>query len=269
MGQGLELITGYTAAPGATVTALTVSAGNSFTVRNARLDSKVRLLQAWAKSQTAGILRIRSPNLHDGVQGIRLNTVVSEVKPLLPYQLAQPLVPQDDLTVEMTGSVVGGDLEWGALLVHYEDLPGIEGRYIDAPTLMQRMVNIFTVSNAITAGAGGSYTGEEAITAEYDQWKAGRDYALLGYLVTAECAAVRWRGVDTGNLGVGGPGDELGADVTRSWFVDLARKHGAKMIPVFNAANKDGILVDVAQDEDATAVTVTTILGELSPGAVI
>jgi hypothetical protein len=269
MGQVLELVSGFVTAPGTTFTALTMAAGNSATVRNARADSVVQLLSAWADVQGAGEFRTRSPKLHDGVQGIRLDTVVSEVKPLLPDQFMQMLFPQDALTLELTGSATAGDIESAAMLIHYDDLPGAEGQFIDVETLMARMIHVLAVENTLALGTGGGYSGEEAINAEFDNFKANTLYALLGYLVSAECAAVRWRGADTGNFGVGGPGDELGRDYTRSWFVDLARKFGKKLIPVFNAANKDGILIDGVQDENGTDVTVTSLFGELSPGAVL
>jgi hypothetical protein len=38
------------------------------------------------------------------------------------------------------------------------------------------------------------------------------------------------------------------------------------LIPVFNSANKGGILIDAAQDENGTDVTVNSIFAELSPG---
>jgi hypothetical protein len=269
MGQVLELVSGFVTAPNTTFTALTMAAGNSATVRNARGDTPVQLLAAWVDSQLAGEFRIRSPKLHDGVQGIRLDHVASEVKPLLPDQFMQILFSQDALTLELTGSSTASDIESAAMLIHYEDLPGAEGQFIDVETLMARMIHVHTVENTLALGTGGGYSGEEAINAEFDQFKANTLYALLGYLVSAECAAVRWRGADTGNFGVGGPGDELGRDYTRSWFVDLSRKFGKRLIPVFNAANKDGILIDGVQDENGTDVTVTSIFGELSPGSVL
>ena len=52
----------------------------------------------------------------------------------------------------------------------------------------------------------------------------------------------------------------------RSWFLWLSKLFGMPLIPVFNSANKSGILVDVADDENATAHTVTSLLVELAPG---
>ena len=134
----------------------------------------------------------------------------------------QPLIPQDDLTVELSGSGVGGDIETAALLVWYEELPGINGRFINGETLFASGVNTLSVDQTITTLATGDWTGEEAITAESDLLKANTDYAIPGYLASVDCGAVRWRGADFGNLGVGGPGDPDGRDWTASWFLQLS-----------------------------------------------
>ena len=260
---GLELITGRATAPSTTFTALTMSAGNSATVRSAPLDSDILLLQAWADNQADGTFRIRSPRLHDNVQGLRLDVLAGAVEPLLPMGVPQPLIAQDDLVLELTGSGTGGDIESAALLIYYRDLPGAQARLVSPGEVMPRIANLVTVENTLALGTGGGYTGEEALNAEFDLLKANVDYALLGYLVDAECAAVRWRGIDTANLGVGGPGEPAQRHVTAKWFVHLSEEYGLPLIPVFNAANIGGILVDGVQDENGTDVTLTTLLAEL------
>jgi len=269
MARALEIIGGYATAPSTTVTALTMFAGNSLTIRNAPLESDVKLLQVWADVQGAGYLRIRSPRLHDNVQGIRLYTVVSEVQPLLPMGAAQKLIPQDTLIAEITGSATTGDIESALMLLFYSNLPGVDARLASWEDVLRRMVNIVTVENTLSLGTGGGWSGEEALNAEFDLLKANTDYALLGYQVSAECAAVRWRGVDTGNLGVGGPGCETLKELTADWFVRLSKAFGLPLIPVFNSANKAGILVDGAQDENGTDTTLTSILAEIGPAGAV
>lgn len=268
MGQGLQVITGFATAPGTTFTALTPAAGDSFTVRSAPETAGIWLLNAWADNQADGTLRIRSPRLHDNVQGIRLDVTTSNVKPLLPFGIRQRLFPQDDLIVEITGSGTAGDIETGVLLVYYEDLPGVDARLISAEHALSRIRHIVTVENTLALGTAGGYSGEERLNAEFDLLKKNRDYAILGYLVDNECAVVGWRGADTGNLRVGGPGDEVGRDVTEEWFLRLSRLTGLDTVPVFNSANVDSIFVDAAQDENGVDVTVTTILAELEPGPI-
>jgi len=263
MGRALEVISGRVTAPGSTFTAVTMAAGNSLTVRNAGLDTDVRLLQLWVDNQGAGAIRVRSPKLHDNVQGIRYDITVSDPSPLLPWGVHQKLIPQDILTVEMTGSATAGDIEDFGALLYYSNLPGSDARLANVEDVMRRISHIVTVENSIAAGAGGGYTGEEALDAEFDLLKANTDYALLGYTVDAECAVVRWRGSDSANLGVGGPGLDTLRHVTANWFMRLAAAYGLPLIPVFNSANKGAILIDVVQDEVATAVVVNSIFAEL------
>lgn len=264
MGKALEVITGFVTAPSTTFTGWTLASGNSLTIRNTQLEKKVWLLDAWADNQTPGVLRIRSPKLHDNVQGIRNTVTSSDVAPLLPSGQPQKLIPQDQLIVEQTGSAVAGDIESGALLVYYEDLTGSDARLATTEQVLARMVNQFTVENTLALGTAGGYSGEEAINAEFDLFKANTDYALLGYLVNVECCTVRWRGADTANLGVGGPGNPDERFLTRNWFMDLADRFKLPLIPVFNSANKNAILIDGAQDENGTDVTVTSIFAELA-----
>lgn len=268
MPAGLEVIAGQATAPGATFTGLTMNAGNTLTVRNASLNADVRLIQMWAKNQAAGVFRIRSPKLHDNVQGIRVRNPAAAVIEMLPWATFQKLVPQDVLIAEITGSAVGGQFEQGAALLYYSDLPGQAARLTTVQDVQQRGVNIFTVESTITPGAGGGYSGSQAINANFDLWKANTDYALLGYRVDTRCAVVRWTGIDTGNLGVGGPGEPAIADVTENWFAWLSQYQNKALIPVFNSANKFGIFTDIMQDQAAAAVVLTSLFVELAPGTI-
>ena len=263
MGKALELITGFVTAPGATFTPWTLASGNSLTIRNAPLDKKVLLLQTWADNQAAGVLRLHSPKTHDNVQGIRLDIMAATVVPLLPPGFPQAMFPQDVLVAEQTGSATAGDIESGCLLVHYSELPGVDANFIDIPTLKAKMRHIFTVENTLALGIAGGYSGEESINSQFDLFKANTPYALLGFLVDAECVCVRWRGADVGNVGLGGPGNPALRELTRRWFVHLTEEYGIPLIPVFNSANRSAILIDGAQDENGIDVTVTSILAEL------
>lgn len=261
--RALEVLTGFATAPGATFTAVTVASGNSLTVRSGPIDSKISLLTAWSQQQAAGNVRIRSPRLHDNVQGIRLFSPADEIYPLVPVGYTQSLISQDTLTVEITGSAVAGQIETACLLVAYEDLPGVAGRFIDTAELSSRLKSIVTVENTLTMGITGGYSGERAINSQFDLLKANTDYALMGYLVSASVAVVRWRGVDTGNLGVGGPGHSRNKFLTSRWFVDMSDALGAPWIPVFNSANRAGILIDAATNQVVVSPVVTSIFGEL------
>jgi hypothetical protein len=275
MPKGLEVIAGQATAPGATLTALTMNAGNSSTVRMAPLNANVALLSFWGRNNAAGIFRIRSPRLHDNVQGIRVRIPATDPTYLQPMQPWQRLIPQDTLTLEISGSATGGQLEQAALLIYYTDLPGVSARLIGTDELMKRAMNLWTTEIAITPGAAGGYSGQVAINSTFDNFKANTDYALLGYEVDAPCTVVRFTSPDFGQLGLGGPGMMSnvaggfgGRHITAEWFVRLTRYFGIPLIPTFNAANKFGTLVDVMQNQGATAVNVTAVLMELAaPGS--
>jgi len=261
----LEVLTGFVTAPGTTLTAWTMASGNSATIRDFPEAKGAMLVQAWADNQTAGTMRIISQKLHEATQGIRLQISLSDTSPLLPWGMPQRFFKNDPLTLQLSGSATAGDIETGALLVYYEELPGTAARFITADDVMKRKRHVFGVENTLALGTAGGYSGEEAINAEFDIFKANTDYALLGYTVSAECAVVGWRGVDTGNLRVGGPGHETLRHVTGEWFVRLSRMYGVALVPVFQSNNRGGILIDGAQDENGTDTTVISIFAELGP----
>ncbi len=261
--KAMELISGFVTAVGTTITPITVVAGNSLTLRNAVEGSMIRLLAMWGTNQTAGIIRLRSPQLHDNVQGIRLFNPSDNPRNLLPSQMKQHLESQDTLSLEQSGSATGGDLELCSILIYYADLPGIEGRFQTPQEVFDKTVDIMAVENTLALGTSGQYTGQEAINAEFDQFKANTDYALLGYLVSAQCNCIRWQGADIGNLGIGGPGNAVDKAQTSNWFINLSISSGLPCVPVFNSANKFSILIDGQQDEDGADVTVTSLFAEL------
>lgn len=265
MGAAFEVVTGFVTAPGAALTALTMSAGDSLTVKNEDLAKKALLLQAWASNQVAGVFRIRSTKLHDNVQGIRYTVVLAETYPLLTMGMPQRVYPQDPLIVELSGSGVGGQIETGAMMIYYEDLPGAGQRLAAFADIQKRGVNIVTVEIANNPGAAGGWSGQRAINFSFDNFKANTDYAVLGYAVDTRCAAVGIKGPDTSNLRVGGPGEILLRDRTLEWFVELSAAFSIPMIPIFNSANKATTLVDVSQNQAAAAVTTTLQLVELAP----
>lgn len=268
MGKALEVVSGFVTAPGATLTGWTVPSGNSLTIRNTSLTSRVRLLAAWAQNQVAGVLRLRSPRLHDFVQGIRMRVGTADQAELYPIGFQQFLIPQDTLTVEQSGSAVAGQIESGSFLVWYDDLVGIAGRFTDPDTVRTKGVNLMAQEVALTPGVGGGYTGAKAVNATFDNWKANTDYALVGAIVDAAVATIRVQGVDIGNLGVGIPGLVQGVKLSAEWFLWLASWHQIACVPVFNAANKFSITVDALQSQAGAAVNVVLHFVELPPGTI-
>jgi len=270
MPHALELVSGRATAPGATLTSLTMATGNSNTVRNADLSSLVALIGMWGYNATAGITRVRSPKLHDNVQGIRMRVPANSPDPMFTMGTWQRLIPQDTLTLEISGGTAS-EIDQQQLLIYYSDLPGNAARFIDVPTLLAKTVNVWTTEIPITPGVLGGYSGQVAINSAFDNFKANTDYALVGYAVDVMCGAVRFTSPDFSNLGIGGPGVVAGAAgqtgvrwLTERWFYHLSQQLNIPLIPVFNAANKFGTLVDIVQNNGGAAVNVTAILHELA-----
>mgnify|MGYP001562023412 CR=1 FL=1 len=264
MGAALELIGASGTAIGGTLAALAAVTGDSLAVRSAPLDKRIDLVKLWTDVQVAGTARVRSPRMHDNVQGIRVDTIISDLYPLLCRSARQRLHPNDTLSVDLAGSTVAGDIEYVMLMLLYEELQGANARFIDRADLMRRGVNLSLVENTITTGATAAWAGAEAINAEFDQFHANREYALMGYLVDTETPGVAWRGPDTSNYRVGGPGIETDREVTSDWFVKLTEDLGVPLIPVFSAENKAGTNIDALQDENGADVTVISQYVELT-----
>lgn len=260
----LEMIGAGGDAIGATLAALAAVTGDSLAVRGAQENKRIDLVQFWTDVQVAGTARIRSPRMHDNVEGIRVDTIISDLYPLMPWGARQRVYPNDTIGVQLGGSAVAGDLEYVLMMLLYEELGGASPNYISADELTRRAINVMSVENTIATGTTRAWAGSEAINAEFDQFHAGGKYALVGYLVDAEAPAVGWRGPDTANYRLGGPGIETDRSVTVDWFIKLSKALGLPLIPVISSENKASTLIDALQDENGTDTTVISYLVELS-----
>lgn len=265
MPLAMELIAGQATAPGATLTALTMNAGNSLTVRNTALTTDIRLINMWMRNNAAGIGRIRSPKLHDNVQGIRYRTDANDPVPLFPLGAWQRLTPQDTLIAEISGSATGGQIEQMAALIWYSDLPGSNARLVNWTDIVSRVVNYLTVEVAVTPGVLGGYSGQVAINSTFDLLQANTDYAVLGITTDVLCTAIRLTGPDFANFGLGVPGFMADRNFPARFFLNLNQQLGIPTIPVFNSANKNGTLIDVMQNQAGSAVNANIICCQLAP----
>jgi len=262
MGLAMEVITGYATNPSTTITAVTMATGDSNNVRNFNAPAAAHLLATWGLGATAGTQRIRSPRMHDNVQGVRENRIAAHSEAVLYDRASQYLYAQDTLTIETSGG--GSETDIVTLLNYYDDLPGTSARLYQWQEIKPRIVNLMSTEVDITTGSTlGSYGGAVPINNNFDQFKANTDYAILGYLSSVEVCTVGIRGSDFGNLRVGGPGT-INRLETREWFVRLADAFGMPCIPVFNAANKSNTLVDLVHNASGTSVVVDIICAQLS-----
>lgn len=270
MGRALEYIAGFVTNAGATLTSLTMSTGQSATIRGTNTDKKTWLLSTNAFNATAGELRITSPRLHDQAQGIRQRITAAFSGPLAPgynnQAFAQRLYAQDNLTLQLSGG--GAELDTAALLIGYDDLDGISGRFIDSPTLRSKGINVLTAEVTVTAVATGNFGGAVAINSSFDTLIANTDYAIIGGLVDTRGCAVGITAVDFGNLRLGFPCEPSIRDVTANWFQGLSTTFNAPYIPVFNSANKTTTLIDIQTNGAGGTFIVNLILVQLAPNAV-
>jgi hypothetical protein len=277
MGRALEIIAGFATNPGATLTTVTTSGGGSNVIRGTDTTKGTWLLSTWSFAATAGELRITSPRLHDQAQCIRNRVTAALSGPLTPGFLnggfAQRLYAQDNLTIQQSGG--GAELDLAALLVGYDDLAGVSGRFIDHQTLRKAGVNILTAEVTVTAVATGLWGGAVAINSSFDTLIANTDYALIGGMTDTRGLAVGVTAVDFGNLRCAFPAEPSLRSLTQNWFEALSLafeappgNSGAAYIPVFNSANKSTTLIDVTTNGAGGTYTINLELVQLAPGSV-
>lgn len=262
MGAAMEVVSAFVTNPGATVSATTIATGDAFAVRNFNPGANAYLLDVWGQQATKGIVRIRSPRLHDNVQGIRLQNAAATPQPLLPDDVYQNLYAQDTLTVEQSGDAADTDcVSW---LNYYTDLPGTNARLYHWEEIKPRIVQYMgTEVDITTGGTKGQYGGAVTVNSTFDQFKANTDYALLGGLTDTAVSTIGVKCADFGNLRLGIPGSTQRLE-TRDWFVRNDKSLPFPCVPVFNAANKGNCVVDVTANVTGTAIVVVLIFAQLS-----
>lgn len=262
-GMIIETIAGGVTAPDTTFTALTMLDRDSKTIRNYN-SGVARLLDVVSFSQGTGRFRIASPNMHDPTNGIRFQHTSADPSPLLPQgRYFQTFNKQEILTLESTGSATGGDIETHALTIMYDDVDGLNGRYIDEATLAMATAELVGVQVDLTAATTLAYGTAKAINGTVDNFIANRAYAVLGIETTVSQCVVTFQGAETGNVRIGCPGHATKKELTRDYFVQMSRTSGFPCIPVFNSANKANFLLQTVNNENAASPIVTVFLALL------
>ncbi len=269
----LELISGgLPAADNAAGTfyPLTPSGADAFTVRSFDVTQKAYLVAQWGYAPTVGAFRIRSPRMHDNVQGIRLRLQALSPDPQLwAADFLQPLYAQDTLIFEamnVAGTALG---TLGAALIYYPTLPGVNATLISPANLQKNGMHIIGQDVVVpTMGANTvGYSPGVAINAGAgcDNFQANMWYALVGAICDTAVPAIRVQGVDIGNLGVGIPGGSVIPELGGRWFVELSNQLGLPLIPCFNSANKFSIFVSTLQTLAGLAANITLEMVLMGP----
>jgi len=258
----LQLQTFTATAAAAAGAAATAAAGDSLQVQNGQ--GAVRILGLWAQLQTAGFVRVTGPTQHDQLTGWTCSVPAGQIQHENPMGIDWQVRPQEILSVTIGEGAVAGDIGSVCMLQQFDNLPGVEGRYMKFADVAKRVGRLVTVRGSITAGAGGGYTGEELINAESDNLKPNSDYALLGITTSVACAAVTIKGPDFGNVRVGVPGDPNDHDLLSQYFCMLSKVYDLPTVPIINSGNRASTFVGCVQNENAAAVPYTLHLGLLS-----
>lgn len=259
----MECIGFQATAPGASGAAATAFSGDSLVIKNAAPGTGIRIIAGLSLNQTAGFQQVTAPSFSDTTRGIRWAVPATTPGSFLPMMMGQPCIAQEALSATIAGSATAGDIELGALLLYYDEIPGLTGVFIGEDELMARMVRMVTVYATLSTGTAGGWSGAELITAESDLLRANTDYALLGLVTSVNALAIGIRAPDWSNGRVAVPGIAARPEVTSDWFRMLSWETGLPLIPVFNSANKNNIYLDAAVDENGLDPVVGVILMEL------
>jgi len=260
----LELLTyGNTACPAAE-TALPLVAGDSAVVRNFDSSKKAFLLGIHPHIQSGGIIRIKSPRMHDNVSNFRIDSELSMHNPIM-LAAPQPLFAQDQINVTANLTTGAGDINLINLLLYYEDLPGSNGNYQDWNTVRVKIRNIMTCTETFAIGATFAWSGTQIIVADEDLLKANTNYAVLGLGNALFGLESSIRGSDTGNLRVGFPTFHDIYNNIEFQFVEYSKYFGLPTIPIINSANKGNTFIESIGNENTNGANVSNIyLAELS-----
>ena len=128
------------------------------------------------------------------------------------------------------------------LTLQYDDVPGLNGRYIDELTYSSFVEEFSVVKVDLTAATTVAYSAAVAINATQDNFIANRDYAVLGISTTVSQGMITLQGSETGNVRIGVPGHISKKDIGSRYFIEMTRRTGLPCIPVFNSANKSSAI---------------------------
>jgi hypothetical protein len=239
----IDTVAFHATKPTAAGTAATVSAGDSFTLRNFPTTSSAKLIQVGLQDQDTilGFVQLKSPRLANSTTGIKLVQLENPTALLLPPYALQNLYPGDVLTVNIAGTTTTAHTTSGFFQVYYPTLPGAAARLHSWGDISGIVANIFTQQVAVDVATAGTWVTVLAKNTA-DLMEADTTYALLGYTVEKAYMCVGLKAQETGNLRNVGPGVTR-SEVTSAWFVNLSNKTGLPCIPVVNANNRGNINV--------------------------
>ena len=261
----IDTIASYQGTVASTLAAGVMATGDSATIRNFPPSASARLLAAYYDDVTSPLpARIRSPLLHDNVDGIQFDPGATAPTELVPPHCLQPLQAQDQLTFELSTAAATGKALLAAS-IFYSQLPGATARLYSLGDIQGLVRNVKPLRVAVGPGANTAGQWYDlVITTTENLLHANTDYAVLGVSCTAAVAAIGVKGTDTGNLRVCASGG-LNNPYSPEFFVRQSLQTGLPTIPVINAANAGSTFISlISSAATGAASVVSLVLAELS-----
>lgn len=263
----METILTQATAPGASGINFAAVTGNSLQVRD---SGTALIIDQFHVRQASGFFRLTSPLMHDAIVGITRQCQVGRT--WSSNMVMQVLTPQDTLVAAGSGSAVAGDIEQSAYTIYYEDLAGIDSRFLSAKDVMSRAEDIYSFNVSLAPGVVGGWSGTTLFTSAVDQLKANRDYAIIGIEERQSATVNTAFGLtspDWGNLRIAVPAS-LEVELVSNYYLMMSNKLGISCVPVFNASQKSSLFVDVAANENGvpTVISINAVLLRGSGGKV-
>lgn len=239
--------------PSTSANGTVTASGDSLSVRSFPPQNPAYLEGITRMGTTAGFAQVRSPLLHDNVQGIRITPGESPSLFALPSQTQQTLQPQDTFIVTMSGGASETDIV--LLFIYYTNIGGATARLVNPGDIQGNILYAKPIQIAVTTSATIGGWVDTVITTTEDLTHANKDYAILGYTANTALGCIAIKGIDTGNLRIGGPGSTQEFPVA-DYFVTMSQRTGRPHIPVWNSANKNGTYVSTCAATASVAATV-------------
>lgn len=273
----------------ASLTVVTPSPGDTNVVRSFATQYQAHLIATWlstkfsASAVAALIAEIKSSQLHDNAHGIHIESpVIAALANMNPNPFVHTNPPcqlftQDNLEIDLQGDGIVQDAI--VLQILYDALTGTAGNFITQTDLIARGKEIAGVPvQMATTNGNGQWEGAQPINSIYQTLKPNIEYAFLGANAYESTNAnppvvVSLKGTDSGSLRLGVPCSPGNPEFSNRYWVNLDKKFGVQpngttpgkgMIPVFNAANQNGIFAEVAGCDGAKTYRATFYFQELT-----
>jgi len=152
-------------------------------------------------------------------------------------------------------------VDTGCALIRYGDVSGMRTNAISRSQVRKRTKKMTTVRVSVLSAAAGFKT--EGLTDDSNLLIARSNYAVCGMTVNVNVAALVMQGSFSGNAYIGMPGFANNDFGNEFFMANSALNDDEPSVPVFNADDKNNILIGFISNENATTALITLTLAEL------